>query len=127
MEKRSIALRDLLIVVHFLLYAAYGAHLFFTHFAPGFDYSLPLIEYIVWTGVAFFHLHSYYKAKLREAGAGENPAEVDERQAYRDGFNDAVRTVRESQLTAPHLRLDSDGELFDDPETGKRKYREHKR
>ncbi len=119
MKKLGISVKDALLMGHMLVYGVFG----YSVFTSNHNFSQPLMVFIMWTGFALLHFSSYYREKLRETNARENPADVDEHQAYRDGFNDAVRTMRDSQRTETPARLYTSDEMTEDPETGKGKYR----
>lgn len=123
--KRTIhRLPDLLMLLHTIVYLL-GAIAFFS-VGISSDVTFSLADHLtflaVWSVVFLLHGREYHMGKLRQTREGMVSA-ADERHAYRDGFNDAVRMLRESQEIPNRLTLNEDGELIEDVEAKKRKYR----
>jgi hypothetical protein len=92
------------------------------HFASVLDYNGSFVTglfLLLWTILFVVHASVYYSSKARSDSAGR------ERQAYRDGYNDAMRELMIADHTdAPRrLTMDEDGELVEMPLESKRKNR----
>lgn len=108
--------RDFLMALHTIAFALIWM-ITFTNAGMG---SFAFVQYaLVWSLVYIAHLRGHL---LYIKHAENNSPEI-ERKAYRDGFNDAVKALRENQETPERLMLNDDGELIEEPVTEKRKYR----
>ncbi len=128
MQRRTISASDFLIGAHTTAYVLFSGLLFLGTLTYGFYQSFsasPILPmYLIWTAAFIMHGWTYFLGKVREAKAVRGSTSIqDERQAYRDGFNDAVRMIRDGQDMPNRLMIDDDGELIDERAAGKRKYR----
>lgn len=128
MQRRTISVSDFLIGAHTTVYVLFSGLMFIGSLSPGFyvnDWPRAFIPmYLIWTAAFIMHGWTYFLGKIREAKAARGSNSIqDERQAYRDGFNDAVRMIRDGQDMPNRLMIDDDGELIDEQAAGKRKYR----
>ncbi len=128
MQRRMISLTDFLIGAHTAAYVLFSGLMFLGSLSYGFYQSssvspiLPM--YLIWTAAFILHGWTYFLSKVRDAKAARGSTSIqDERQAYRDGFNDAVRMIRDGQDIPNRLMIDNDGELIEEQAAGKRKYR----
>jgi hypothetical protein len=80
-----------------------------------YDFAGFMFITLSWGMVFALHTHHYAERK------GYGRARRDERQAYRDGFNDALRELRNNQNShlPSYLSIDDylgeDGEVYDEP------------
>ncbi len=108
--------RDFLMALHTIAYGLIWVSAFNLSLRGSSDFAFITIA-LAWTLVYVMHVRQYQREKaLRDV-------KVDERQAYREGFNEAVRMMQSQEDIPARLSLDSDGELIEDPAAGKRKYR----
>jgi len=115
MKERTIEVRNLLFSMHLLFYGFLGL---ITIFSYNSMFSTPFGPiFALWSIFFFLHMRSYFLDRGRTNGIR------DERTAYRDGFNDAVRMTREGQDVPDRLMIDNDGELVEESKPEKRKYR----
>lgn len=108
--------RDFLMTMHTIAYGLLWVSAFNLSIRQtGISVIIPIV--LMWTLIYVMHVRQYQREKaLRDV-------KVDDRQAYRDGFNAAVHMMRENENIPDRLMLDSDGELIEEPVTEKRKYR----
>lgn len=128
MKRRMISIVDLLIGAHTTFYVLFSGLMFIGSLSPGFyvnDWPRAFIPmYMIWTAAFILHGWTYFLGKVRDAKAARGSTSVqDERHAYRDGFNDAIRMIRDGQDMPNRLMIDDDGELIEEPGAAKRKYR----
>jgi ABC-type transport system involved in cytochrome bd biosynthesis fused ATPase/permease subunit len=106
----------LLLFLHTLLWLiSWG---FGIYFAPIMYTFIPGIVLFFWTLVFILHC-LFYATSASRANAHER-----ERQAYRDGFNDALRHLQDQDISRfqPTHRLDEDDELIEWEAESKRKH-----
>ncbi len=115
MKERTIEVRNLLFSMHLLMYGFLGV----ITLGNSNSYSSNPFGaiFVLWSVLFFLHMRSYFLDRGRTNGIR------DERTAYRDGFNDAVRMTREGQDVPDRLMIDNDGELVEESKPEKRKYR----
>ncbi len=115
MNERTIKVRNLWFTAHVIFYGLLGL---ITIFSYNSMFSTPFGPiFAFWTIFFFLHMRSYYLHLGRGGGIR------DERQAYRDGFNDAIHMIRSGNDVPNRLMIDDDGELIEETEPEKRKYR----
>jgi hypothetical protein len=90
------------------------------HIASISDYSQTFVAalfLLMWTLLFVIHIGAFYYTK------GRADATDRERLSYRDGYNDAIRELMNSDraFDARHLTLDEDGELVEIQPESKRK------
>ncbi len=108
--------RDVLMALHTIAYGLLWVSAFNLSLRQADVHSLIPIA-LAWALVYVMHVRQYQREKaLRDV-------KVDERQAYREGFNEAVRMMQTREEIPTRLALDDDGELIEEPAQEKRKYR----
>lgn len=108
--------RDFLMALHTIAYGLIWVSAFNLSLRGSSDFAFITIA-LAWTLVYVMHVRQYQREKaLRDV-------KFDERQAYREGFNEAVRMMQSHDAPPARLTLDDDGELIDEPPQEKRKYR----
>lgn len=128
MQRRTISVTDFLIGAHTTIYVLFSGLLFLGSMSSSFYFDdtarVVFPMYLLWTAAFILHGWTYFLGKIREVKAARGSTSVqDERHAYRDGFNDAIRMIRDGQDMPNRLMIDDDGELIDEQAAGKRKYR----
>jgi hypothetical protein len=112
--------RNLLLFLHTILWLPGWVIGIYLISIPTFSAAFVALVLLLWTLLFMIHLSLHYYAKGRSDGA------EGERQAYRDGYNDAVRAIMNPDRSYEARRLmvetsEDDGELIDWQPQGKRK------
>ncbi len=109
-HKRSAGqqLSQIVLMLHGLLYTLGWGLAFYTILRGGS--SMYQLIIMVWSLLLIVHVgvHFYFNGQNAQVETTEI-----ERQAYRDGFADAMRQLQQEQGSSSRLALDEDGELVE--------------
>jgi hypothetical protein len=106
--------RKLLLLANLICYEAFFVFSIINLHYPGFNYPWYLnqrnfIVLLFWTGLLLLHVGATYYQR------GRGSISQIERDAYRDGFADAMRQLGSQADAVERLSLDDEGELVELP------------